>query len=71
MVGLRSGARLVAPEVVGAADVAVFACLIEVVVEILVEFCGAFGRFDDDESQGATFDHGVSECVPIDFALVV
>ena len=63
--------RFVAPKMVGTADKTVFASLVEIFVEALIDDGRAFGRFDDDEPKRTAFDHRVAQLVPLDFLLIV
>ena len=70
-VSLVACRRAIAPEMIGTANETVFAGFIEIVVELLVEERGSLGALHNDEAQGASLNHRVTELVPLYRRLVV
>ena len=58
-------------EMVGTAQKVVLACLIEVVVEVLVDNAHAFSCLDENEAYGFALDAGIAQPLPVDILLIV
>ena len=58
-------------KMVGTADKVVLACLIEIVVEVVVEQGGSLGGLDEDEADGVVLDAGIAQLLPLDGGLIV
>ena len=71
IIGLLARRRLVAPEMIGTANEAILACLIEIVVEVFVHAAGTLGGLDHDKAQRLSFDGGILQFLPVDVALIV
>ena len=65
------GAALGGEEVIGPTDDAVFACLMEVVVEVGVELVRTFRSLDEYKADRCTLYVGITNFLPVDVLLIM
>ena len=71
VISLLASRRLVAPEVIGTTDEAIFERVVKVVSEIGIHTTRALSRFYDNEAKRTATNHGVLQLVPIYLPLIM
>ena len=68
---LLAGIRLGAEEVVGTSHDVVLTCLIEILIEVLVDEIFSFRRFDEDETNGLPVNIRIAQTAPVNHPLMM